>query len=207
MQSNAKPRPVDTQPLPPLYKLKTPDQVSAGDTVYEIVRFGVKAEHVKHNPCRVRRVEREACTVQRPDGKVVKIHFRQLMCSTPIPESAHEREAPPLMRVEESEPSDASADDPVRAWMDMGKGLLDELERDRLRELERREARQRELDALLAQQSDEIARLEARLREARQRIEAERIAGRAALEAHEREAERIAERRKKLEAMLGRVES
>jgi hypothetical protein len=34
----------------------------------------------------VRRVEREACTVQRPDGKVVKIHFRQLMCETPLSE-------------------------------------------------------------------------------------------------------------------------
>lgn len=109
------------------------------------------------------------------------------------------------MRVEHDD-SEVSSDDPVRAWMDMGRGLLEELERDRARALERKESRQRELDALLARRTEEIGKLEAALKEARQRIEVERIEGRGALEACDREAERIAERRKQLEGMLGRVE-
>ena len=158
-------------PTQQLYKLETPEQVRPGDTVYEVVRFGTGDQHVKFKPCKVIKALRGGCRVSREDGSnyTTTLAFGLLMCERPKPTLQREpRERPVAAIVQLPE----RTEDAFSAWLDMGRGLIDELDQQREALQDEREALQdTEVSALLAQR---VAELEAQLKQARRDMEAER---------------------------------
>lgn len=158
-----------------LYALESPLQVSPGDTVYEIVRYGRSESAVKHRPMRVQRVERAACLLEADNGMTIKMPFKRLRCTVPAPE----RKVQLTVVEPASAPDPLPADDPLTAWLEMGATLLDELRAKREQLITAQLAAEGETTHVVDTWQARITELESELRAARQEMERERERGRA----------------------------
>lgn len=224
----SRPEPVvyDRPELDDLEPLEEGSQVQARQTVYEVVRFGPSPDHVKFNPCRVVKVERAACVVQRLDGahggRDIKLHFKRVMVkkkAPPLPERLNTPFAqlpqmlpqilmtasPPALVSVKPAPAAPTFSDAFDAWLEMGKELVNEIEAER-RGVEGAKAVIRgELQRIDEQHQQRIEELERQAQEARAAHERERAVAADALEAAEQRLRGIEARRAGLSKVLGDV--
>jgi flagellar motility protein MotE (MotC chaperone) len=159
-------------PTQQLYRLESPSQVEVGDTVYEVIRFGTEDHHVKFKAHKVLKVERAACKLAHADhGQPVKMAFHALMAERPKLSLDKVRERPAVALVQ---PRAQPEDDAFSAWLDMGRGLIDELDVQREKLCDERERWNDEAEGIVAVHARRVAELEAQLRDARREMEAER---------------------------------
>ena len=179
------------------YPIESVDQVEVGDTVFEVIRWGHREHETKLKPVRVIGVVRSACRVESPSRPLpITIPFGKLRCTKPPIPSKNRRPLAP------SENRSHAEDDAFRAWLDMGQGLLTDLDHEReLLELERDEV-SREASAAVQSARERVEDMEAQLRTARQEMERLREEGKARVVEIAAQIREVGERKSRIAATL-----
>lgn len=185
------------------YPLRDRSQVEAGDTVFEIVRWGDKGQHTKYKPARALSVSKHGVKVQLSGlARETTLSWSRVAVTVPPPSHVPELQVVVVDHVPESALAVANGqDEGLIAWLEMGEVLLSDLEA-------RREKIRASLDEAGAESPAaeraraRVAQLEEQLRDARRAYEAERARSRDEMTRLSQELERLETQRNRIASML-----
>lgn len=189
-----------------------PGSLERGDTVYEIVRWGNREGDYKYKKLKV--IDSDGGTASvvdfdaKPGGMSRKIRYAELRMEKP-PERPKKAPSAQVVRAVATRRTEANnvamkpIGDDFQAWLEIGRGLVGEMEANRSSLDEKKSALERELARIDAEHCAHIEQLEAALaatRDAHTKARAFVVSG---LEHVNASIESLHERRKGLQTILG----
>lgn len=199
-----------------LVPMKEADDPERGDTVYEQTRFGSRPEDVRYRKRRVLEVNRGGVKVVDPEGNVRSATivakgrlFVEREPESQDPPTATHRNPPPSASGNQraagsvSQSAQRAQDEQYAAWLDMGRGLVAELDGTLTGLAEQREKLLRDIDAIDETHARRIGQLEQQLTAARHQHADDRALALAKLEKLDADTEHAGARRRALESLLG----
>lgn len=165
-----------------LVRIRSPEELERGDTVVEVVRFGASAVHCKYNQYEVLEVLRQAVRcrpIASSRKEPVSISFSRLhrhAKDQPMPRPSTPKNdpapsvalVPPPPREAPAEPVSAPSGDALEAWLDMGRELVADIDRERAGALASVDQVQHQLEQIDSVHRRRIEQLERELLAAKQ---------------------------------------
>lgn len=198
-----------------------PGAVERGDFVYELIRFGIGEKAVKANKLRVIEVERGCCAVVRADGeqrgRPRKIRFNDLRMEKPTAATAPavtHKIAMPKINISVPPGADAKAlaevaratfapVSEVDAWLEMGRGIVAGIERERTELADQRAKAEADVERVDSVHRANIERLEQQLESAKRQWRDDRALAETRVSDINVKLEHVGQRKQTLEKMLG----
>jgi hypothetical protein len=186
----------------------THGSLERGDAVYELVRWGKGANEVKYKKLRVIDSDRGTATVvdfdAKPGGVSRKIRYGDLRAEKRVETS---KTPVKLARVHDIAPVDDQRPKPggddFQAWIEMGRGLVRDVDSERSRLSARREDFEKYIERIDAAHMEQVKELEGELKRLRESHSTELEFCRSGLADVLTQIARLDEKRKGIQSLIG----